>query len=439
MGILESTAALLTIVILFSEPLEGFLGYCLHMRESSIIGSLDEAMIMMLLGLLALKAFRGLRVPRQFALWIPFLILFLISWAVNLSSPLLAVNLALSFLKPFILAVAAVNFLTVATLPRIYAIFKWATLFQFPFLAYQIYRLGYVTGTDADGYEGALNDAHGVAALALIPSLWNLGIVYGCVRRKEPIPLGSLGLGLVFFFITILCEAKFLYMGSVLGIIAFLIFSERTRLIPLLPRLALIAVPLGAGIFYFGWGYFDSLGYDKMFEIFQKLEAYYVTFFELPGKIPFPAVGSGPGTYGSAIALKYMPPLADHFFGDIMRAVTVGGTFMTPFSEINGAFGEFGYLGPPLLLAPYIGHLWLCIGGTRRTEDPFVLGALFCSITLLFIVLIGTLFLPSLVQSHLTFPAFVLSSLVLAAPGLTPAKAEAPRVPGPAAATDGPA
>jgi hypothetical protein len=408
---LGSLGALLTVITLFSEALEGFLCFLLRTKESGAINSLDEGLTVLILGLLVVKASHRIRIPRQFLLWIPFLILFLVSWAANQSTPVLAANLAFTWLKPFILAVAAVNFLAPESLRRLYRIFIFGSLIQIPFLGYQLAKLGYVTGTKADDYTGALNDAHSVAAISLVPSLWALGTVYGHIRAGEPFPKKLLALGVGLFFFSILCEAKFLYMGAVLGILAFLVFSERTRILPMLPKLSMVVLPLGAIIFYFGFEYFQTLGYGKMFEIFQKLEAYSITFGELPAKIPIPALGAGPGTYGSAIALKYMPPLADHFFGDIMRAVTVGGTFMTPFSEINGAFGEFGYAGPFLLLLPYAAQFLLALSAARRAREPFVAGALFCAVVLLFILLLGTPFLPSLVLSQLTFPAFLISSL----------------------------
>lgn len=398
--------------------------YLFHAQFLPGFSFLDEALILILLGLLAVKGLHRLKIPVHFATWIPFLFLFTISLLLNLSQPVLAVNLLLSYLKPFILAVAVVNFLDKSDIRLVLKGFCAWTLLQIPFLAWQLGKIGYVTGTAADDYVGCLNSAHLVGGLAIVPGLWLLGKSLWEYKTEGSVNRGQLLSGMGFYFIPIFCEAKHVYMGVFPGMILFALFMDPRNFMKMASRMAILIIPMSALVFYFGFQYFQTMNYQTAFEFFQKIDAYFVTFFELPDKIPFPFIGAGPGMYGSAIALKTMPPLADHFFGEQIRTLEVGGTFMTPFSELNGAIGELGYLGPVALLLPYVLHLALCLRAASKIRNGLHWGAMFCAGSILTMLIPYTIIAQSFVLHHLTFPALFLSTMVLFYDELGPERPE---------------
>jgi hypothetical protein len=410
---LKPLGRFLTYAVLFSPYVLAAIATPLNLKYSAGFGLLDELVLLMLLGVLAVTAFVKIEFPARFLLWIPYLLLFVISLMANHSSLVMAVNLLFAYAKPFIIAVAAINYLGREDLPKIFRIFLYLTLGQIPFLLYQLAKLGYVTGTLADDYMGFLGDAHLVGGLAIVPSAWLLGQALWDYLHTGKIRLGSLLGGLALFFIPIFCEAKHIYAGILPGMIVFAFGLNRENLLKLIPKLSLFLVPIGLLIFYFGFQYVRSMDYQSMFQLFQKADAYAVTFFELPEMIPYPSLGAGPGMYGSAIALKSMPPLAEHFFSAQMQELEVTGTFMNPFSEVNGAIGELGYLGPILLLLPYLAQYRACWRGNARIDDGFAWGALFCASSLLLMVILFTIAAQSLVLHHITYPSFLLATLVL--------------------------
>jgi hypothetical protein len=403
----------LTYVALFGTYVLAGLEDLLHADAVPGFSLIDEGLVVLLAGTLVLQAFSRVRLPRTFLFWIPYLFLFTTSLMVNHSSPVMAANLLFSYFKPFILALGAINFLEEDDLRLIFRLFVWFTVAQIPFLAMQLAKLGYVTGTLADDYKGFLGDAHLVGGLAIIPSIWVLGETFHAYRGSGVIPKGKLFLGLALFFIPIFCEAKHVYIGVMPGLAAFALWMDPKGTLRLIPKLAVLLLPMAALVFFFGFQYVSAMGYQDLFQLFQKLDAYAVTLFELPEFIHSPWLGAGPGMYGSAIAIKEMPPLAEHFFAEQLGELEVTGTFMNPFSEINGAMGELGYLGPVLLLLPYAAYLHACWKLNSRITDGFRWGALLCGSSLLLMIMAMTIIAETLVLHHILYPAFALTALVM--------------------------
>lgn len=412
MAWLDAIGAWLALAALFSNFLGGAAGAFAGPLGPLLAKGANTAAFVLLLGVLALRAPFGLTALKRYYLWIPFFALFAASWYANGTEPKLALNLAFSFLKPFILGVAFSTFFRPSLPRRAFRLYLAGALLQIPFLAWQVAKLGYLTGGGADNYTGGLGDAHLVGSIAIVPSMWLFGRVYWVWREGGGIDRRSLAMALLLFCLPILCEAKYLYMGALLGMGGMVVGVERSRLTAILMRLLPVAVVMIALIGFFGLHFFLTLDYLTLFQFIQKVNAYRITLQELPALVPHALwLGAGPGAYGSAIAQKYLPPLTAHFFGEQIKDMDVGGTLMGPFSEINGALGELGALGPVFLLLPYVALLPLAFRRLRTGTDPFLAGALMAGGNLVLFSLLGTLFLPALVQHQIVMPAVALIAL----------------------------
>jgi hypothetical protein len=99
----------------------------------------------------------------------------------------------------------------------------------------------------------------------------------------------------------------------------------------------------------------------------EKFEGYRSAFVEVPGRLPFPLLGAGPGNYASYTAMNARTPLAREYITDYLDQIPEGsfGTLVSRTSGIIALYGDLGIIGLAAMLYVYG---WVFVRVLRRGD-----------------------------------------------------------------------
>jgi hypothetical protein len=110
-----------------------------------------------------------------------------------------------------------------------------------------------------------------------------------------------------------------------------------------------------------------------MIEGSEKVQGYYSAIYELPGELPVPLLGAGPGQYGSFVGMAARTPLSQKYIMYYNDLVPVGfaGTLTYRSSGLIGIYGDIGIIALIIFLSIYISTIKMSVSIAKIIVNPY--------------------------------------------------------------------
>ena len=99
----------------------------------------------------------------------------------------------------------------------------------------------------------------------------------------------------------------------------------------------------------------EPLSFVEVLAASEKAQGYYDAFVTVPGQLPFPLLGAGPGNYASFTAMNAKTPLAEAYINTYLERIPEGffGTLVSRTSGVISLYGDIGPIGLVLMFFIY--------------------------------------------------------------------------------------
>jgi len=343
------------------------------------VSYIDELLALVLFIHLLLGKPKGVSTPVPVYItkrvWVILGISFL-SMLVNMASPLGALQFIFSILKPIILFYWVIKFTQDDQLMH-FAI-KWLIfiiLIQVPFVVYGLLTSGF-TGYTGDFATGATitGDAFQLAVYMWLGSMFSIAYFFS---KKEKKYLVFLGLCFSILILTSTKQITFLFPFVVIFLLRKQLRLTLTKIIIFASVILIIGETLFnfvETIFVRNYGVEQSdSDYFAAVEGSEKIQGYYSAIYELPGEIPVPLLGAGPGQYGSYVGMNARTPLSKKYIMDYSDLIPFGfgGTLTYRSSGLIGIYGDIGIVGLIVLLSIYFSTIGISLNYAKGATLPF--------------------------------------------------------------------